>query len=283
MKRIIVSALAVLFIIHAKAQNELNVMTFNIRYDNAGDSLNSWPYRKDKVASQILFHQTHLLGIQEALVNQVNDLQQWLPNYKYIGVGRADGKDKGEFSSIFYDTTRIQLLQSETFWLAEQTNVPGQKGWDAAIERIVTWGKFKDRKTKKTFYHFNTHFDHIGKVARRESAKLLIQKVKEIGGETPCIITGDFNAQPKDEPIMLLSDTNNANHFVNAKDISQRSHYGPTGTFNGFKSKETSNEPIDYIFIKKGIDVLQHATLSQTWEGRFSSDHFPVFSVLRLN
>jgi endonuclease/exonuclease/phosphatase family metal-dependent hydrolase len=216
------------------------------------------------------------------LAHQIKELEQRLLTYKYVGVGRADGKEKGEFSAIFYDTTRFRLLRSQTFWLAEETGIAGKKGWDAAIERIVTWAQFRDRKTKKTFYYFNTHYDHIGKVARRESSKLLMQKVQEIAGSSPCIITGDFNAQPKDEPIMVLKDTNNPNYFLDTKDFSHQQHYGPTGTFNGFKHKETSNEPIDYIFIKNGIDVLQHATLSQSWEGRFSSDHFPVFAVLRI-
>ena len=162
MKRIIITVICCLYTLQAAAQHELNVMTFNIRYDNAGDSLNAWQYRKDKAASQILFHKVHLLGVQEALYNQLEDLKARLKSYKYAGVGRADGKEKGEFSAIFYDTVRLRLLQTETFWLAEQTNVAGKKGWDAAIERIVTWAKFTDRKTNKIFYHFNTHFDHIG-------------------------------------------------------------------------------------------------------------------------
>ena len=164
---------------------ELNVMTFNIRLNTAADSMNAWPYRKDKVASQILFHEVHILGVQEALHDQMTDLQQRLPRFKYKGVGRDDGREKGEYSAIFYDTTRLQALQSKTFWLSETPEVAGSKSWDAAITRIVTWIKFKDKKTKKIFFAFNTHFDHIGKVARRESAKILLQKVKEIAGNTP--------------------------------------------------------------------------------------------------
>jgi endonuclease/exonuclease/phosphatase family metal-dependent hydrolase len=213
----------------------------------------------------------------------VQDLKDRLGHYKSVGVGRADGKEKGEFSAIFYDTVRLKLLQSETFWLAEQTNIPGKKGWDAAIERIVTWAKFVDKKTKKSIYHFNTHFDHMGKVARRESAKLLLQKVKEIAGNSVSIITGDFNAQPTDEPIQILVDESNKDHFIDTKSITKQPHYGPSGTFNAFQTKEINDQPIDYIFIKKGIKVLQHATFSQTWQGRFSSDHFPVYAVLRLN
>ena len=174
MRKIIFVVLLLIIFTSSQAQQPLNVMTFNIRYNTPNDSLNAWPYRKDKAASQILFHEAHMVGLQEALIGQINDLLERLPKYKSIGVGRDDGKEKGEFSSILYDTTRLQLLQTQTFWLSEQPTVAGSKSWDAAITRIVTWAKFRDRVTKKTFFHFNTHFDHIGKIARRESAKLLL-------------------------------------------------------------------------------------------------------------
>jgi endonuclease/exonuclease/phosphatase family metal-dependent hydrolase len=154
---------------------EVNVMTFNIRYNTKNDSLNAWPYRKDNAASQIRFHNVHILGVQESLHEQMMDLSQLLLKYKYTGVGRDDGKIKGEYSAIFYDTTRLKLMESSTFWLSLTPDVPGSKSWDAAITRIVTWAKFKDAISKKIFYVFNTHFDHIGKEARRESAKLLKQ------------------------------------------------------------------------------------------------------------
>jgi len=282
MKKIFTLAVFFCMALMMAAQNSLNVMSFNIRLNHAGDSINAWPNRKDKVASQILFHEAHLVGVQEALPLQMDDLLQRLPGYQFAGVGREDGKRGGEFSAIFYDTSRLGLLKAETFWLAEQTDIPGKKGWDAAIERIVTWALFRDKKTNKTFYHFNTHFDHVGQVARRESARLVLQKIKEIAGDQPVILTGDFNAKPTDEPIMILTDINNPNHVIHSEAISETPHYGPLGTFNAFQSKETSNEPIDFIFIKNGIKVLKHATLSQTWEGRFSSDHFPVLAVVEI-
>ena len=282
MKKIFTLAVFFCMALMMAAQNSLNVMSFNIRLNHAGDSINAWPNRKDKVASQILFHEAHLVGVQEALPLQMDDLLQRLPGYQFAGVGREDGKRGGEFSAIFYDTSRLKLLKAETFWLAEQTDIPGKKGWDAAIERIVTWALFRDKKTNKTFYHFNTPFDHVGQVARRESARLVLQKIKEIAGDQPVILTGDFNAKPTDEPIMILTDINNPNHVIHSEAISETPHYGPLGTFNAFQSKETSNEPIDFIFIKNGIKVLKHATLSQTWEGRFSSDHFPVLAVVEI-
>lgn len=264
------------------AQDALTVMTFNIRLHTASDSLNAWPYRKDKVASQILFHKVELLGVQEALHDQMMDLQQRLPQFRYTGGGRDNGKTKGEYSAIFYDSTRLQLLAADMFWLSQTPAVAGSKGWDAAITRIVTWAKFKDRKTKQVFFAFNTHYDHIGKIARRESSNLLLQKVKEIAGVSPAVITGDFNAVPTDEPIQVLTDKTNPLVLTDSKSISQTPHYGPAGTFNAFKSKEEHDQPIDYIFLKGKWKVLNHASISQTWGGRFSSDHFPVLAEITL-
>ena len=255
-------------------------MTFNIRLNIASDSLNAWPYRKDNLASQILFHDIHLLGVQEALHDQMVDLKDRLPRYKYIGVGREDGKEKGEYSAIFYDTTRLQALQSNTFWLSLTPEVPGSKSWDAAITRIVSWARFRDKKNGKIFYAFNTHFDHIGKEARRESAKMLLQRVAAIAGKTPAIITGDFNATPDDEPVQVVTDKANPLHLVDSKERSATPHYGPTGTFTGFGPKERDDKPIDYIFLKGPWKVKKHASISQTWGGHFASDHFAVMAVI---
>jgi endonuclease/exonuclease/phosphatase family metal-dependent hydrolase len=257
-------------------------MSFNIRLNTASDSLNAWPYRKDMVASQILFHDVHLLGVQEALHDQMMDLQARLPQFKYTGGGRDDGKEKGEYSAIFYDSTRLQILKTGMFWLSETPEEPGSKSWDAAITRMVTWARFRDRKTKKVFYAFNTHFDHVGKVARRESARIIQRKVQELAGNTPAVITGDFNARPSDEPIQVILDPNEPLRLKDAKALSETGHYGPTGTFNAFRNKETNDEPIDYIFLRGNWKVKKHATISQTWGGRFASDHFAVMAVLSL-
>lgn len=264
------------------AQQPLNVMTFNIRYNTSRDSTNAWPNRKDFAASQILFHEVHILGVQEALHDQIIDLKERLKQFTYIGVGRDDGKEKGEYSAIFYDSTRLKVIQSGTFWLSTEPQVPGSKGWDAAITRIVTWARFKDRKTNKTFGVLNTHFDHMGKIARAESAKLLLKKASELMGALPCIITGDFNASPDQEPIQIILNMNDPLHLTDSKAVSAAPHYGPVGTFNGFGPKERDEQPIDYIFIKNKVKVLKHATLSQSWGGRFSSDHFPVLARVIL-
>lgn len=271
------------FCLAANSQQPLNVMTFNLRYDTPRDSANAWPFRKDYAASQVLFHEVHILGVQEALHNQMMDMKQRLPKFTYVGAGRNDGKEKGEYSAIFYDSTRLQALQSQTFWLSLTPEVPGSKGWDANITRIVTWARFRDRRTKKQFFVFNTHFDHIGKVARAESAKLLLRKVNEIAGRLPSIITGDFNATPSQEPIQIITNQSDPLRLTDSKTITATPHYGPDGTFNGFRTKEDGTEPIDHIFIKNGPTVLKHATFSQTWGGRFSSDHFPVFATIVIH
>jgi endonuclease/exonuclease/phosphatase family metal-dependent hydrolase len=276
------SVVALLLLQLSMGAQELNVMTFNIRLNVSSDSLNAWPYRKDIVASQVLFHQIHVLGVQEALNDQMVDLQQRLPGFKSTGVGRDDGRTKGEFSAIFYDTVRLSLVKGETFWLSLTPSVPGSKSWDAAITRVVSWGYFTDRVSGKSFFVFNTHFDHLGQIARHESAKLLKRRVAEIAKDEPVIIMGDFNARPADPPIRELIAEEDPLRFRDTKTLSVTGHYGPDGTFNGFRSMEVNDQPIDFIFIKGNWKVLRHATISQTWKGRFASDHFAVFAELQL-
>ncbi len=266
----------------AWAQKNLKVMTFNIRFDNPKDAPNDWPNRKDKVASQILFHEADIIGVQEALHNQLEDMQERLPGYSYIGVGRDDGKKAGEYSAIFYNSKAVELQQSETFWLSETPTVAGSKNWDAAITRIVTWAKFKDKKSRKVFYHFNTHFDHVGKVARRESAAIILRAVDSIAGNTPAIVTGDFNATIDDEPMQVLLDPENPSRLIDTKVVSATPHYGPGGTFSGFGPKENNSKPIDHILFSGRWKVSKHATLSETWGGLFSSDHFPVLAEMSV-
>ncbi|RYY56674.1 MAG: endonuclease/exonuclease/phosphatase family protein [Chitinophagaceae bacterium] len=277
--RVAVTAVTLLLVIQGGAQ-ELKVMSFNIRLNVTSDSLNAWPYRIDKVVSQVVYHEVDLLGVQEARPEQMVDLRARLTRYRSIGGGRDNGTDQGEASALFYDTTRLVSLANGMFWLSKTPEVPGSLGWDAQITRMVTWSKFRDKKSKKIFYAFNTHFDHIGKEARRESAKMVLARVKELAGNIPAVITGDFNAIPSDEPIRVITDKTNPLHLTNSQDLSRTGHYGPTGTFNGFQSKERDDFPIDYIFLKGPWKVRTHATISQTWQGRFASDHFAVLATL---
>lgn len=266
-------------LLDSKAQ--IKVMTFNIRYDNKDDGINQWSNRKEHAAELIKFHGADFIDMQEALINQIKDLSTQLPDFAWIGQGRDDGKEAGEFSPIMYQKKKFTLLKSHTFWLSDSCEKVGF-GWDAVCRRVVTYGYFKENKTGKLFYVFNTHFDHKGQVARRESSKLVLKKMAEIAGKKPAILTGDFNAKPDSEPIQIITQESNPLHLTDTEKISKTPHYGPYSTFNGFKGEEIPDSHIDYIFVKNGIKCLSHASHSEAWEGLYPSDHFPVSAVLVL-
>ena len=171
-------------------------------------------------------------------------------------------------------------MDKGTFWLS-QTPDTVSMGWDAACFRTVAWCRFKDDKTGKKFSHFNTHFDHRGEQARIESARLLLLKIREIAGEHPVVITGDFNTTPDSEPYNILTNGSQENKSESLQDsrlISVYPHHGPTGSFSGFKQAGIPGQQIDFIFIKNGVRVIRHGILSDTFDGRFPSDHLPVLA-----
>ncbi|TNE73973.1 endonuclease/exonuclease/phosphatase family protein, partial [bacterium] len=269
-------------IINSFAQDSaFTIATFNLRLDTPRDSINQWNNRKQWVSETIQFYDFGIVGMQEVLHHQLIYLLDENKTYKHIGVGRDDGKQAGEYSPIMYDASRFELLQSDTFWLSETPQNPGL-GWDAKYNRVVTWGKFKDVKTGKIFFVFNTHFDHIAETARRESAKLLHKRIVLIAGAYPVVVTGDFNATLDSEPMQMMLSSANERVLKNTFDISNSPHFGPLGTFNGFAHKELSDKAIDHILVTDEIGVLRHATLSNTWDGRFASDHFAVMATILL-
>jgi endonuclease/exonuclease/phosphatase family metal-dependent hydrolase len=259
----------------------IRVMTFNIRLNSVDDGPNQWLYRKDMAASMIRFHKADIAGLQEALKDQVDDLAARLPEYGWFGVGRDDGKEKGEYMAVFYRKDRFKVLEQSTFWLSE-TPDSVTKGWDAACFRVVTWGKFGDQRTGKKFYLFNTHFDHIGEVARRESAKLILERIDQTAGSDPVIVTGDFNSPPDSEPYQILTKGlpgKEATGLINTENIAQFPHHGPDATFTAFQSSYSpGNKPIDFIFTKNKVQVIFHGTLSDTFDGKYPSDHMPVLA-----
>jgi len=265
---------------------KIRIMTFNIRLNTASDSLNAWPYRKDMAASMIRFHRADIAGLQEALVEQVKDLAERLPEYGWFGIGRDDGKEAGEYMAVFYLKNRLEAMHNSTFWLSENPDIPG-KGWDAACNRVVTWGEFRDRKTGRRFFHFNTHFDHIGETARRESAKLLLEKIKRIADNSDAVVTGDFNSSPDSVPYEILTrdpERKTGLQLRDAKTVSLNPHHGPTGTFTAFKLPDSrvKGRPIDFIFVTKNITVQNHGTLSDSFDGSLPSDHYPVLAEMIL-
>jgi endonuclease/exonuclease/phosphatase family metal-dependent hydrolase len=249
----------------------LKLMTYNIRFDNPNDGANKWNLRKEFLAKQIQFYSPEILGIQEGLFHQLEYLDSALANYNYIGVGRDDGKQDGEYCAIFFNAQKLSLLEHSTFWLSETPNNIS-KGWDAVLERICTYALFKCSETKKLFWVFNTHLDHIGTEARQKSAELIWAKINEFNTNGyPVILLGDFNSTPTSKPIIFLSsvmqETFNAAGFT----------FGPPGTFNGFDFCKPVTHHIDFIFASKfNIIVQSHAILSDSYECKYPSDHLPV-------
>ena len=254
-------------------------MTFNIRFDNPADGENAWPNRRDMVAGTIAFHGADLVGVQEALKNQIVDLEARLPEYAWFGQGRDDGKEAGEFCPVFFRSNRFKLLEHGTFWLCESPERPGRMGWDAVCPRIVTWGRMRDQRTGGVIFIFNTHFDHRGRRARWHSAQLLRSRADALAPGIPAVITGDFNSGPGDDPWRVLTEDNEAGPaWRDAHGASESGHYGGASTFNGFQSEILSGRRIDMIFVRPGMRVLRHGVIQNLWDGRFVSDHYPVLA-----
>jgi len=262
-------------------------MTFNIRLPHTGDGIFYWDERRPHVASMIQFHQVDLLGVQEAHRRQLDEMVADMPEYEWFGVCRTDGSTHpnpdGEFSAILYRKDRFERMDGNTFWLSETPDTPGSKGWDAALPRIVTWARFKDKRTGKIFFHFNTHFDHIGEQARLESSKLILQKMKSIAGEMAVVLTGDFNSYETDPPYLAMIDSSSTYHVTDAITISKIPHHGPMATFAGnFQISGMIDHRIDYIFVRKNIEVIRHGILSDSWNGNLASDHLPVIAEIKI-
>ena len=204
------------------------------------------------------------------------DLLKNFPDYNYIGVGRDDGKTKGEFSAILYKKDRFSVVKQSTFWLSEQPEIPGSKGWDAAITRVATWGRFMDNKTKRMVFVMNTHFDHIGKEARTKSAELLKQKVDELGADLPVIVTGDFNCTREQPPYAAIMKSDGIALIDPAPSAA------PAGTACGFKVNSKACNAIDYIFHSSQWTTTNYTVIQDNDGKYYPSDHLPVMATLQL-
>ncbi|HHV84472.1 MAG TPA: endonuclease/exonuclease/phosphatase family protein [Petrimonas sp.] len=277
MKKIVLSFLLFFSLIlmgcsQAAKDFTMNIATYNIRMDTEADSLDAWQHRKEMVKGLVRFHDFDIFGTQEAFKHQLADILE-LENYAYVGVGRDDGKDAGEHSAIVYRKDRFDVLKNGDFWFAENPDVPG-KGWDAVCcNRICSWAKFKDKKTGKEFFVFNSHFDHQGQEARKNSSLLLLKKIEEIAGKGVVFCTGDFNATPDDEPIQILM---NDGRLKDSFRVSACPPYGTEGTFNSFRLDFPMRDRIDYIWVSEGVKVNKYGVLNDVQYGHFPSDHFPV-------
>ena len=256
----------------------LKAMTYNIRYDNPKDGKDNWKHRKTHLAAFIEKESPDVLGIQEGLFHQVEELETLLSIYSYVGVGRDDGDKKGEFTPIFYKKALFQTLKTGVFWLSDTPDVIGSVGWDAALPRIATWVLLENRKNQKQYFILNTHFDHRGQQARVESAKLILKKIEALGGVQPIVIMGDFNVTTDNEAYKTLAYSDS---FSDAKSISITPPKGRNGTFNAFKMKHQVYQ-IDYIFVNKKVKVNSYEVASPTYDGRQVSDHYPVMVELEI-
>lgn len=258
-------------------QDSINVMTFNIRYDNRDDP-NPWPDRKGEVAS--IINRADIIGLQEALKTQIDDIAERLPDHAWFGVGRDDGKAKGEYTCIFYRKDRVELLNQGTFWLSETPDAVASMSWDTSLTRICTWGELIEPQSKKRFFIFNTHFDHRGRQAREESAKLIAQKAKQLSNDAPVILMGDFNSREDSNAYKTL-----VGSFYDTRYFTGRPSEGPHATFTNW-TKVGEGSPIDYIFILKAnsqsLQARRHVVVDEMFRGFYPSDHLPVMAEIEL-
>ena len=317
MKKLILSAL-LLVSIQLSAQ-QLLVGSYNIRYKNANDSLqgNVWSKRCQVICDQINFMAPDIFGAQEVLYPQLQDMKRALDGYDYIGIGRDDGKRAGEHEAIFYKKDKVRLLDHGDFWLSETPEKPGL-GWDAVCIRICTWGKFSvirpddghrrglfgrgPKPKEAVFYYFNLHMDHVGVVARREAAKLVVSKIREIAQGAPVVLTGDFNVDQTNEIYTIFTQSGLLKDSYDAARI----RFAENGTFNAFKTEYYTTSRIDHVFVSPEQKVESYGVLTNSYwtpdetdetlkafdapqeisfdnyVRRNPSDHYPVFVRVRV-
>lgn len=282
--------LLLLFIITEKTSaQKLSIATYNLRYENRSDSINGngWGERLPHITNLIRFHDFDIFGSQEVFYSQLTDMLAIMPEYNYIGVGRSDGDKSGECSPIFYKREKFRLIQTGNFWLSEADSIPG-KGWDAALPRICTWGKFKIIENGKILWFFNLHMDHIGKIAREEGTKLVLEKIKAMASGEPVILTGDFNYDQRAEGYRIISSSQLLKDTYETAEF----RYAPNGTFNNFTLQYKSDSRIDHIFTTKEFKVVKYGILTDIYWSkadssaqivRIPSDHNPVKAEVILN
>ncbi len=265
--------------------SSLRVMTFNIRYNNPADSLYSWENRKEMVFGVITKYQPDVIGIQEALKDQVYDLQEGLKGYAWYGVGRDDGKDSGEYCAIFYKKERFEVKGSSTFWLSETPEKQGSRSWNSACTRIVSWMRVRERKSNQEILILNTHFDHASEEARIESARLLLNQIGRMAGvETPVILTGDFNSTKSDMAYSILTNTSPQFRLTDSRLMGSDTTSEVSFSFVGFPFHPRKGELIDFIFLKndKDLKIRKYHVITDNTNGLYPSDHLPVFAEIDI-
>jgi endonuclease/exonuclease/phosphatase family metal-dependent hydrolase len=273
-----------------QAKADLVVMSFNIRYAAANDGENNWDKRKDLACEVVRRQNPDLIGLQEALRTQIDDIRAALPAYGEIGVGREDGKTKGEYSAILYRKDRFAVDESGTFWLSDTPEVPGSITWGNACTRVCTWARFLP-KSGQPFYMFNTHLDHIAQLAREKGVALIMSRLCGRKHPDPVIVTGDLNSGEnnpvvrylKGEQLLDVAGSAMAKNPLPLVDTFRLLHKDAkeVRTAHDFKGIRTGNK-IDYIFVQPGVDVLQAEILYDSKDNRYPSDHFPIMAAIRF-
>ncbi len=272
------TAICLLFVALSFAQNSIDVMSYNIRLGSADDGENHWNIRKDKLKDLINYYEADFIGMQEAQKPQIEYLLENNSLYGFLGKPRDEGENS-EFSCIFFLKNKYKVLQQDTFWLSE-TPEKSTKSWDAAYPRIVTYGLFENIKTKKKIWVLNTHFDHVGVVARQKSAEIILKKIKQLQGKQnlPVVLTGDFNSFKTDTWMQPL-----LNNLQEASSHSITKPYGGTATWNAFNFKEKPVDQIDFIFSSKNNTVIKKfRTITDFYDFKYPSDHLPIISRIEL-
>lgn len=301
-KKLFIFLSIILFSANIGAQT-INMATYNIRYKNDGDKVagNGWDQRFRVISQLIRFHDFDIFGAQEVLHTQLLDFKSTLPEFGHIGVGRDDGKEKGEYAPVFYKKSMFKLEKSGHFWLSETPEIPA-KGWDAVLPRICTWGKFKHLKSGKSFWFFNLHMDHIGVQARLNSIELVLSKIKAMCGTDQIVLTGDFNVDQKSDAYAKLESSAVLHDCYNLALV----RYALNGTINNFVPTQNTDSRIDHIFITQKIKVLRYGILTDSYRStdsnatetksanfpkevslqassiRLPSDHYPVMVSLQF-
>jgi endonuclease/exonuclease/phosphatase family metal-dependent hydrolase len=262
--------------------HQIKVMTWNIRLDTPDDGKNQWQYRRDALGQEIQKQSPEILGVQEAMDNQMKDLRKRMKGYRSIGVARDDGKKAGEYSAIFYNKKKLKPICCGTFWLSETPDVPGSRGWDAACNRVVTWAEFEHKPSGSRFMMMNTHFDHMGDTARVESANLIIKQAAALAGKLPVIVTGDFNVTEKNRAYRILTFPENEIVLSDTRKRANAEISGPDFSYTGWNPEETPTDLIDFIFATWDIKVISNKIPSFDNTRTYLSDHLPVTAILQL-
>ena len=262
-----------------KANSQLTIMSFNVRYINQKDGVNSWANRKEKVAQVIASNKVDIAGLQEPWFDQITDLEQLLPGYAWIGWSRDDGKIKGEFTPVFYLKEKFDVLDKGVFWLSQTPEIPGSIGWDEKLPRTVIRILFSEKATGRKFWFFNTHLG--GNIARTEGAKLLKSKIDVIAGDFPVIVTGDFNSVPESEPVQTMLNKNYRVLLEDAYNIAVKKN-DEIYTDYWFDGENKDLKRIDYIFVNKQVNVMYHEIINKRIGKHYPSDHLAVKDELEL-